>query len=281
MNRVGNLDHGVAGGLENVLTRNGIWATGLLGLAAIAAFCLMHHAPSPNVPLVSAPVVKLEAPQAPKIAAPATPAATTPTTLAPSATPSISAPSASASTVVLPAVAQKRVGSAVLKSATSSKPSFAVKKKKRMSKQMIAQRKLQQAKAIAKAKARKQLAMKRSIKKPTFASCDVRQPATAIRSICFAFNSANLSAVSKARLDKVAPVLIQNKAARYELAGYADRLGNTDYNAGLAKRRASTVQSYLVSQGVSADQISAKGYGAERGSSFSQHRRVDVKVVQP
>ena len=30
--------------LENVLTRKGIWAAGCLGLAAVAAFCFMHHA---------------------------------------------------------------------------------------------------------------------------------------------------------------------------------------------------------------------------------------------
>ena len=289
------MDHSAVSGLENVLTRNGIWAAGLLGLAIVAAVCLKHHAPTATTAVVAQPTVKADAPQltktapaattstAPIAAVPAVPAATASPAAVPRPVPGALAPPIQTPPVIAsPAAAQNLVAPLASKSVKSGKapgkPTFAAKKK-RSNKQIIAQRKLQQAKA--KAKARKQLAMKRSVQSASYTSCDVRQPKAALKSICFSFNSANLSAVSKARLDKIAPVLIQNKASRYELAGYTDRLGNPDYNDSLAKRRAIAVQNYLSAQGVEAQQLSAKSYGAEQGSSFSQHRRVDVKVIQP
>ena len=282
------MDHSAVSGLENVLTRNGIWAAGLLGLAIVAAVCLKHHAPTATTAVVAQPTVKADAPQLTKTA-PAATTSTAPIAAVPAATDLPAAVPGAVATyiptppvIASPAAAQKLAGPLSIKSVKSGKAlgktTFAAKKK-RSNKQIIAQRKLQQAKA--KAKARKQLAMKRSLQSASYTSCDVRQPKAALKSICFSFNSANLSAVSKARLDKIAPLLIQNRSSRYELAGYTDRLGNPDYNDSLAKRRAIAVQNYLSAQGVEAQQLSAKSYGAEQGSNFSQHRRVDVKVIQP
>lgn len=268
------------------MTRKGIWAAGCLGLAAVTAFCLMHHAPSTTqaanakidpvkllvqAPEAAKPIATPEAqvaPVLPKSAALTSSAITGPVAAAISPTISLAKPSALAaqSAVKLP------------KASPSSKKAV-VSKKKRSNKSFAAQRKLQQIKA--KAKARKLLALKRSAKRTALASCESQQSAKAIKSICFTFNSDKLSAASKVRLDKIVPILNQNNTARYELAGFTDRNGSASYNDGLASRRAGAVQSYLAEKGVSPAQLSAKSYGAEQGSNFNQHRRVDVKVVQP
>lgn len=218
--------------LENVLTRKGIWAAGCLGLAAVAAFCFMHHArdatkstPTKIDPANTAVSVAAQTPAA-AIIAPA-PVVAKVEPIVPAPTPLL-APSAASVADVNPAQTPSAQSPKVLQ----AKKVF--KTPKRTKKQVIAQRKLQQAKA--KAKARQQFALKRYKNREPIIACEARQSANAIKSICFAFNSDKLNASSRARLDKIVPVLNQNNSTRYELAGFTDRYGSADYNDSLAKR---------------------------------------------
>ncbi|MGU0171886.1 OmpA family protein [Escherichia coli] len=43
--------------------------------------------------------------------------------------------------------------------------------------------------------------------------------------------------------------------------GYTDRIGSDAYNQGLSERRAQSVVDYLISKGIPADKISARGMG--------------------
>jgi len=80
----------------------------------------------------------------------------------------------------------------------------------------------------------------------------------------FAFNSAELSAGDKAKLDAIVPVLKNPKVAFIagEVDGYTDSTGEEKYNLDLSKRRAQSVATYVQSQGVNlGDRFAVNGYG--------------------
>jgi len=59
----------------------------------------------------------------------------------------------------------------------------------------------------------------------------------------------------------VAEGLKKHPRVKVEIQGHTDSVGKAAYNLKLSQHRAETVLSYLVSDGVSADQLTAKGYG--------------------
>jgi OOP family OmpA-OmpF porin len=77
----------------------------------------------------------------------------------------------------------------------------------------------------------------------------------------FAFNKANLSSQGVSTVNNFASELNQLSYDSVRVAGHTDPIGSVAFNQDLSERRAGTVQSQLVNQGVSADRISAVGYG--------------------
>ena len=80
----------------------------------------------------------------------------------------------------------------------------------------------------------------------------------------FPFNSAELHADDKAKIDAIIPVLKNPKVAFIlgEVDGYTDNTGDEAYNVGLSQRRAQAVTDYVKSQGVNlGDRFVVKGYG--------------------
>lgn len=66
----------------------------------------------------------------------------------------------------------------------------------------------------------------------------------------FAFDSAELTPAAMAKLDSVASILGRSESVEsVSIVGYADTIGNTDYNYNLSRRRADAVRNYLASQG--------------------------------
>ena len=98
----------------------------------------------------------------------------------------------------------------------------------------------------------------------------------------FAFDSATLSKKAEASLDKVA-VALKDSGKKAEVNGYADSMGNADYNVDLSQRRAQAVATYLEGKGVDAKKLTVKGYGAtdfvatnDTPEGRAQNRRVDI-----
>jgi outer membrane protein OmpA-like peptidoglycan-associated protein len=67
--------------------------------------------------------------------------------------------------------------------------------------------------------------------------------------------------------------------------GYTDSVGNEDYNQGLSERRADSVRSYLLNQGVNSTRLAASGRGEadpvagnDSASGRQQNRRVEVVI---
>ncbi|CCM78591.1 OmpA family protein [Rhizobium mesoamericanum] len=80
----------------------------------------------------------------------------------------------------------------------------------------------------------------------------------------FTQDSATLDSVAKATLDKQAIWLNSNPQWMVKLQGFADDTGSASAMATLSQRRADAVMAYLVSKGVDASRVWAKGYGNDR-----------------
>jgi OmpA-OmpF porin, OOP family len=59
-------------------------------------------------------------------------------------------------------------------------------------------------------------------------------------------------------------ILRENPQIRVEVQGHTCDLGDANYNRSLSDKRANAIKDYLVSQGVAADRLTARGYGEDR-----------------
>jgi len=98
--------------------------------------------------------------------------------------------------------------------------------------------------------------------------------------VFFSTDSSDLSAQSRATLDKQAQWLNHYPQYTFVIEGNADERGTREYNLALGARRAQVVRDYLISQGVAASRMSTISYGKERPvatcdniTCWSQNRR--------
>jgi len=116
--------------------------------------------------------------------------------------------------------------------------------------------------------------------------CELKE-IIALKGVTFANNSAVLTGNSTAVLDDAAATLRRNADLKIEVAGYTDNRGSATYNVNLSQKRAETVRDYLVTQGVSADMLNAKGYGPENpladnasADGRAANRRVELRILK-
>lgn len=107
-----------------------------------------------------------------------------------------------------------------------------------------------------------------------------------LKGVSFLISSDELTEESKTVLNDVATVLNKNKELEIEVAGYTDNRGNPEFNDKLSKLRAESVKTYLVSKGVAAEQMHAKGYGDDKpvdnnetSEGRSNNRRVELHIL--
>lgn len=106
--------------------------------------------------------------------------------------------------------------------------------------------------------------------------------------VLFVTNSAKLLAGAQVKLAEVARALTQqDPESAIVIEGHADSQGEADHNMTLSRERAESVRTYLVSQGISADRVTAQGVGEERpiadnnsAEGRANNRRVEI-VVKP
>ncbi len=81
----------------------------------------------------------------------------------------------------------------------------------------------------------------------------------------FEFNRADITAESRAILDKQANFIKQFPEVRFKVFGHTDLVGSAGYNQSLGLRRANAVVNYLVSKGISRSRLEAVvSYGKTR-----------------
>ena len=79
--------------------------------------------------------------------------------------------------------------------------------------------------------------------------------------IYFDFNQSAVRPGESSKLDDFAARIKGRSFDRIEEAGHADRIGASDYNMGLSKRRADAVQAYLASKGVDTARVRVEAKG--------------------
>ena len=112
------------------------------------------------------------------------------------------------------------------------------------------------------------------------------EPPVILHGVTFATGSAQLTTPAKAILAGVAQMLVANPEVKVEVGGHTDNTGSAEVNTRLSQQRAEAVVAYLVEQGVSADRLSAHGYGPEQPiadndtpEGRAQNRRVELKRI--
>lgn len=98
--------------------------------------------------------------------------------------------------------------------------------------------------------------------------------------VLFAVDQSTLTPEGEALLASQAQWLTQNGEYTALVEGHADEQGTREYNLALGARRASTVQNFLISQGVAPGRLKTISYGKERPieicsdeACYSQNRR--------
>jgi outer membrane protein OmpA-like peptidoglycan-associated protein len=96
--------------------------------------------------------------------------------------------------------------------------------------------------------------------------------------------SAEVGSVDDAKVSQVVNYLKSNASAVVTIEGYASSEGDASFNQQLSEQRAKNFAKYLISKGVSADNIKTTGKGTENPiasnddeSGRAQNRRVEVK----
>jgi outer membrane protein OmpA-like peptidoglycan-associated protein len=85
-----------------------------------------------------------------------------------------------------------------------------------------------------------------------------------INNILYDFNKADLRPESKVILNDLVHILKDNPKIKIELAAHTDSIGSDAYNNNLSQMRAQSCVDYIISNGIEADRIFAKGYGKTR-----------------
>ena len=106
--------------------------------------------------------------------------------------------------------------------------------------------------------------------------------------VLFTSGRADLKAGAASNLDRLVTFLNQNPNRNVEIEGHTDSVGSDDYNQALSQRRADSVRSFLVQQGISGARLSASGMGEHRpvadnesASGRQQNRRVEIIIGNP
>lgn len=106
--------------------------------------------------------------------------------------------------------------------------------------------------------------------------------------VLFTSGQADLKAGASGNLDKLIAFLNEYPNRTVMIEGYTDSVGSEDYNQGLSQRRADSVKTYLVGQGVGSVRLSTAGRGEnapvagnDSASGRQQNRRVEVIISSP
>ena len=107
-----------------------------------------------------------------------------------------------------------------------------------------------------------------------------------LEGVNFATGKAELTPESQAILDGVAESLVAHEEIKVQVGGHTDNTGSAAVNKRLSAARAEAVRQYLISKGVAADRLTARGYGPSKPIASnktvegrSQNRRVELTRV--
>jgi outer membrane protein OmpA-like peptidoglycan-associated protein len=110
-----------------------------------------------------------------------------------------------------------------------------------------------------------------------------------IENIYFDYGKSEIGAEAKSTLNKAIIAMKNNLNLSIEIDAHTDSRGDALYNLTLSDKRANAAKDYLISQGINAKRIAAKGYGENKllnkckdgvectEEEHSQNRRMEFK----
>lgn len=109
-----------------------------------------------------------------------------------------------------------------------------------------------------------------------------------LENIYYDLNKYNIRADAAPELDKIVVILKDNPTLKLELSSHTDVRDTDSYNLRLSQNRAKSAVEYIVSQGVAADRLVAKGYGetqlvvknAKTEEEHQRNRRTEIKILE-
>ena len=129
-----------------------------------------------------------------------------------------------------------------------------------------------------------------SVANQNVAGVSISSKSTATRAVLanavvyFEYDKFNLTAKSIQALKGVSDLMQRNSKITLSIEGHADERGTREYNLALGQRRAESVASYLIANGVKRNRLNVKSYGEERplalgsnDSAWSKNRRVELR----
>jgi outer membrane protein OmpA-like peptidoglycan-associated protein len=107
--------------------------------------------------------------------------------------------------------------------------------------------------------------------------------------VIFASGKSDLLPSAREKLNQVADALKESEAgSKFVVEGYTDSRGSDALNQDLSTQRAAAVRRYLISRGVSEDQIKSQGFGKsnpvadnDTAEGRANNRRVEIVVQAP
>lgn len=107
-----------------------------------------------------------------------------------------------------------------------------------------------------------------------------------INNIFFDFGKSTLLPQSFNELNRLVKILNDNISMKIEIQGHTDNVGSNERNLTVSRERATSVMSYLVSQGINADRIHAVGFGKNKPiapndneENKAKNRRVEFLIL--
>ncbi len=104
--------------------------------------------------------------------------------------------------------------------------------------------------------------------------------------ILFDVNQSDLKAAARSNIESLATSLKNNPETNILIVGHTDATGTDAYNYKLSERRAASVKSYAVSQGIASSRLTTEGRGETEpiadntsDSGKAQNRRVEIVIV--
>ncbi|MBW3544799.1 MAG: OmpA family protein [Bacteroidetes bacterium] len=116
----------------------------------------------------------------------------------------------------------------------------------------------------------------------------VLDKAIVLENIYYDFDRAEIRADAATELNKLVTILKDNPQLVIELSSHTDSRGDLAYNIDLSQRRAESAVQYIISKGIEAKRIAARGYGktrpiianAETEEEHQVNRRTEFKVTE-
>jgi outer membrane protein OmpA-like peptidoglycan-associated protein len=99
--------------------------------------------------------------------------------------------------------------------------------------------------------------------------------------VLFAFNKYDLKPEARERLAKISGIVLAYPDLKLQIVGYTDSVGSDEYNQTLSDKRAEAVRDFLVTNGVSINNVTAQGMGKAdpvADNSTAQGRQLNRRV---